>query len=768
MPPTFRPRTAASSRYLLMSCVAASALIPAEAMAQVVTGFPSAYGIVGTTTGGVTTFGQAAQFAAGNDSYSVVSQGRNRFGDYSATTVDPSNPNRFWTIQEVAQSGTNWQTQIAQFSVGAGNSFNLINSFGGTTLATSNGGWVPPDSTLAAGPSSVVEMVNNRFAVYNKVGSLLSQSSLDNFWKTAGVTPVNFSYDPRLLYDAADGRWIAAAADNAGKSNNFLVGVSNTSDPTAGWKAYSIPVNPTTNFFGDFPTLGINGAGIFLASNNFSGNTAEGSTVLTIDKASLLAGTLNFSRVENQAYSVSGVIPQPTVDQGNGALPEAVLGEFNTPAGLVRRSDIVGPLNAATVTSGPLIAVDAHAAPVAATQPNGVTPLEAGDTRFGSSVVRTAGNDIWAVQTVLDPTFGHDSVRWLDINATTNAVTQQGLIRDAGFSFFYPSVAVNASGQVAIGFSGTASVTSDTLNSFVSAPAAPSASFNMVLAGDQRSNISLLATANDPVVNAFAYVNKNIVGKGNANISVSLNVDGNTVLTFTGDNPVLPSYLFNYGGGPGSPHFGFDGAQGASVIDQYWSFSEEGRQTLPTLTVLGPSLNPDNGSTDTGAGDEDEAGGDVFKLEGPLTPFELVSFATLFADITSDDQTTGTWDEVAFETRTRPTLILTNPTDFTETLSDVGFLLSDTHIPLDSLNFGGEPPPGVPGSMFDLLAKLDGTTLCPNCSVDITLPAPIPEPPVWLMLLGGFAGLVALRQFRPIAAGLARMSPSAGKPRFTG
>ena len=107
--------------------------------------------------------------------------------------------------------------------------------------------------------------------------------------------------------------------------------------------------------------------------------------------------------------------------------------------------------------------------------------------------------------------------------------------------------------------------------------------------------------------------------------------------------------------------------------------------------------------------------------------------------------------EVAFETRTRPTLILTNPTDFTETLSDLGFLLSDTHIPLDSLNFGGEPPPGVPGSLFSLLAQLDGTTLCPNCSVDITLPAPIPELPVWFMLCSGLAGLIGLREFRRTA-----------------
>ena len=411
--------------------------------------------------------------------------------------------------------------------------------------------------------------------------------------------------------------------------------------------------------------------------------------------------------------------------------------------------------------------MDAYNAPVAATQPNRFPPLDTLDARFTSSVVRTASNDIWAVQTVLDPSFNHDSIRWLDINAATNTVKQQGLIRDPAFNFFYPSIAVNPSGQVAIGFSGTASMTSDTLNSFVSGPAVPAASFNTVLAGDQRSNISMLATANDPLVNAFAYVNKNIVGNGNANLSESLNADGNTVLTFTGDNPVLPSYLFDYGGGPSSPHFGFDGAQGATLIGQYWSgFCATVciPQTLPALSVVGPPLPPltsDNGGTDTGAGDE-EGGGD--KAEGPPTPFGLVSFATLFADITSDNETTGTWAEVAFETGTRPTLILSNPTDFTETLSDVGFLLSDGHIPLHSLNFGGEPPPGVPGSMFSLLAQLDGTTLCPNCSVDITLPAPIPELPTWLMLCGGFAGLVGFRQF----SRLFRMPPSGAKPRFTG
>ena len=106
MPLTFRFGTAPFSRYMLMSCVAAAALLPANAMAQILSGYPSAYGIVGTTNGGVTTFGQVAQYAAGTDNSFFSYAGLNRFGDYSATVVDPdpSNPNRFWTIQEVAEN----------------------------------------------------------------------------------------------------------------------------------------------------------------------------------------------------------------------------------------------------------------------------------------------------------------------------------------------------------------------------------------------------------------------------------------------------------------------------------------------------------------------------------------------------------------------------------------------------------------------------------------------------------------------------------------
>lgn len=69
---------------------------------------------------GTTSFGPVAQTVAGLANYNVVDgSGRNRWGDYSATQVDPSNPDSFWTIQEFASATNTWQTRITQINISA-------------------------------------------------------------------------------------------------------------------------------------------------------------------------------------------------------------------------------------------------------------------------------------------------------------------------------------------------------------------------------------------------------------------------------------------------------------------------------------------------------------------------------------------------------------------------------------------------------------------------------------------------------------------------
>jgi hypothetical protein len=80
--------------------------------------FISTFVSVGKTSAGVTTFGSPTLTHAGVANYVALDgSGRNRWGDYSSTELDPNNPYSFWTIQEFASGTNQWQTRVTQILV---------------------------------------------------------------------------------------------------------------------------------------------------------------------------------------------------------------------------------------------------------------------------------------------------------------------------------------------------------------------------------------------------------------------------------------------------------------------------------------------------------------------------------------------------------------------------------------------------------------------------------------------------------------------------
>ena len=80
--------------------------------------FASSYAMVGKVIGAVTTFDPPMLLKAGVDNYvRLDSINRNRWGDYSATTVDPADPSIFWTNQEFVVSINRWATQVTELIV---------------------------------------------------------------------------------------------------------------------------------------------------------------------------------------------------------------------------------------------------------------------------------------------------------------------------------------------------------------------------------------------------------------------------------------------------------------------------------------------------------------------------------------------------------------------------------------------------------------------------------------------------------------------------
>ena len=60
-----------------------------------------------------------ASFISPASNYFNAPTGTNRWGDYSWTTVDPTNPNTFWLFQEYAATNSSWGTVVTSISVAA-------------------------------------------------------------------------------------------------------------------------------------------------------------------------------------------------------------------------------------------------------------------------------------------------------------------------------------------------------------------------------------------------------------------------------------------------------------------------------------------------------------------------------------------------------------------------------------------------------------------------------------------------------------------------
>ncbi|MBW1800824.1 MAG: hypothetical protein JRJ85_08840 [Deltaproteobacteria bacterium] len=331
--------------------------------------------------------------------------------------------------------------------------FSIGENFTGSTFSQS--GFFPPDTMGGVGNDHIVALINGRFAVWDKTGSLQQAKSLNQFWIDAGETPAgSYAFDPRVLYDNGTDRWFATSVDNARGANNFLVAVSDTSDPTLGWTGFKIDSDTDNTHWADFPTMGIDDEGLYISANMFpiSSGGVE-TTLLVLPKADLLAGSVAGKTLfEN---NIAGFSAQPIVDLDNTGLPAQILSAF---PGSFRRTDITDTINAPALETKAFISVTPKSAPPTADQPGPKDNIHTGDDRLSSNVVLQDGS-VWGVQSVeID---GRSALRWFEIINTNHAgfeiqaVNQEGFIEDSDLSFYYGSIAVNEFGQVVIGFSGS-------------------------------------------------------------------------------------------------------------------------------------------------------------------------------------------------------------------------------------------------------------------------------------------------------------------------
>ncbi len=393
--------------------------------------------------------------------------------------------------------------------------------------------FIPPDSSGAAGPDHVVSVTNVSIQFHAKDGTVLlgaTGSSLSAFFTALSCPPMpgNFTFDPKVIYDQHADRFLVVTMEREDvgfgdpmDDSRILLAVSDDSDPTGTWYCTTIASKLMIgglDRWADYPGFAVDeeaiyitanmfafsvGGGVFAATRLWAVDKGEGSSgfydggvaaISLLDPYGASADCLTLSPFcgTTQPAHVYGVPSTSAPNIGTWLSLFSGLTAFSTEFMQVMRLD--DPFGTPTFLGPEFVSMgdidDLAGVLPDAPQMGSVETIETNDRRTLDSVWR---DDSLYVTTTIDPetgdpNAGEATAHWvhMDTSVLTGspppiARVDQGDVGGddiaAGTHTFFPSIAVNSAGDVAIGFSASA------------ATIFPSAAYAVHTAGDASGTI---------------------------------------------------------------------------------------------------------------------------------------------------------------------------------------------------------------------------------------------------------------------------------------
>ena len=183
------------------------------------------------------------------------------------------------------------------------------------------GSAIPPDNTAAiSNDGNIVSVVNSNICFAKEDGTIeVANQSLTTFYQE--LTNISsFIFDPKVLYDPQDDRFILVLlSGNNSNTSQLVVSFSSSSDPLEEWHHYLLDGDPSNQgIWTDFPSIGLSSEDFFISGNLFDDQSGfEETVVWQMDKDAGYAGeneieTVIFEDVEipngNNAFTI-----KPTV-----------------------------------------------------------------------------------------------------------------------------------------------------------------------------------------------------------------------------------------------------------------------------------------------------------------------------------------------------------------------------------------------------------------------------------------------------------------------
>jgi hypothetical protein len=394
----------------------------------------------------------------------------------------------------------------------------------------------PPDPNAAAGPSSIVEIVNEEFAVYSKTGSLIYGPAATNTLWTGfgGGCDSNDDGDATVVYDRLANRWVIQQFSVSTSPYLECIAVSATSDPTGSWHRYAF--GGFGSNFPDYPKLGVWPDAYYVTYNLFpDAGGYDGPEVCAYERAQMLAGlsARQFCKLTGNT-NLGGLLP---ADLDGPTAPPSGSPEFLTAFdtgvldlwklkvtwGSTPSGSLTGPTSLPVAAFTPACGDGGTCIPQ---KPGDGTTLDSlGDRLMYRLAYRNFGDHESMVVTQTVQAGSSTGIRWYEIRDPngTPTVYQQGTYAPDSTYRWMGSAAMDGSGDIALGYSDSSS------------SAHPSIRYTGRLAGD---SLGTMTQGEGTLITGGGSQNNGLYRWGDYS---SMSVDPSDDCTFWYTNEYIPS-----------------------------------------------------------------------------------------------------------------------------------------------------------------------------------------------------------------------------------
>jgi hypothetical protein len=308
----------------------------------------------------------------------------------------------------------------------------------------------PPDTMLAAGPTSLLETVNSNMSIWTKSGTRTALADLNK----ALPMPTGFSFsDPRVLFDTVSGRFFFSGVGFGLTFNSVVfLGVSKTSDPVGGFWVYKV-AQTSNGMLHDQPKIGVNDDKVVISWNEFCCGlfgVFRGAETFVFEKSTVLTGAVTPVFFVGPNLGQSSPVPAQSL---SSTTTEYVTFNHSTFTGVLAITGTPA-LNNVVITETDL-AMPATSVPPKAVQPGGT--INTNDDRFLSSiwqngVLWTTGNSGCIPSGSVTP---RSCLRLVQVSTGPAIPTlmQAYDIGGAGIDVYYPAVTMDPGGDLFVSLS---------------------------------------------------------------------------------------------------------------------------------------------------------------------------------------------------------------------------------------------------------------------------------------------------------------------------